>query len=1008
MMEIYAFARSFMARHGNPDQWGPTHWPPEELIRRDIAEGRSYVCVNDGGTVIGTFFFTHGADIEPTYREITDGAWLDGSPYGVVHRIASDGSEKGVGAFCLNWAYEQCGHLRIDTHGDNTVMQNLVRKLGFVHCGTIYVEEDDAPRLAYEKSGKTTGSGRTMEMERKLLLNRDWHFGTGVFDLGKRARGDLGSRLVNLPHDFMIETDTDPEVPSGAASGYYNAGVAHYIRELDIPQAWEGEKIFLRLDGAMMNATVEVNGNRVMLQHNGYIPFEADITGCVYPGERNRIVVTVNASMQPNSRWYSGAGLFRGVELVHTPKLHIAFGGLYGRTVKIDRAPDGSAETAFLQVSAEIENEHTENRVARVRFSLVREDTGEEVIARDALVQAPAFSRATAYTTLTVDGPRLWSAETPRLYRLRAQVTEKAVYRTHMVPVKHPSTDAEDVLFGIRTVEADVKHGLRINGREVKLKGGCLHHDNGVIGAVSVYDAEAWKVRKLREIGFNAIRTTHNPPSAALIEACDRLGMYVFDEAFDAWGMGKQPGDYNQYFDTDWEKDLTAFVRRDRCHPCVVIWSTGNEITERAGLNNGYVWATRLAETIRRLDPGRPVSNGICSFWNGLDDALQTAEFRRMADPDGQVVQNADAGGKENLLWEEYTEAFANGLDIAGYNYLEDRYETDHRLFPERVILGSENYPKEIGVHWPMIEKTPWVIGDFTWTAWDYIGEAGIGKTVFLDPDDPRIQGAFNPWEFGSPYPWRTANDSDFDIIGRVRPQGIYRRIVWGSGETALFSYDPANYGKAEGISPWGFPAVRPCWNWQGREGMPVRVAVFSAAEETELFLNGNSLGRRKAGEAAVHGLPYTFLFETEYAPGTLEAVSYQDGREVSRASLATTGPVKAIRLVKETEGLRADGLSLAYVRVLLTDGEGRTVPDAAVKLTAEVSGQAELLGFGSGNPITAENYTKGCFTSYRGQALAVLRAGYEAGEARLAVAAEDAGSAEITLAVTPAEGRKE
>ena len=439
------------------------------------------------------------------------------------------------------------------------------------------------------------------------------------------------------------------------------------------------------------------------------------------------------------------------------------------------------------------------------------------------------------------------------------------------------------MLFGIRTVEADVKHGLRINGRTVKLKGGCLHHDNGVIGAVSLYDAEARKVRKLKEVGFNAIRTTHNPPSAALIEACDRLGMYVFDEAFDAWGMGKQPGDYNQFFDTDWEKDLAAFVRRDRCHPSVILWSTGNEITERAGLNDGYVWATRLAEAVRALDPSRPVSNGICSFWNGLDDQLMTEQLRRWEE--GETLQNADLGGAKDLLWEHVTEAFANGLDVVGYNYLEDKYEQDHEMFPERVILGSENYPVQVGRHWPMIERTPWVIGEFTWTAWDYIGEAGIGRATFVEPGDPHMKEGASPWLGGSPFPWRTANDADFDITGGLRPQGVYRRIVFGSDETGLFSYDPANTGKLEVLTPWGFPGVWDSWTWRGQENRPVDVLVFSGAEEVELLVNGEAVGRLRPGEATVHDMPGTFLFHTTYAPGTLEAVSYAAaGRSPGRA----------------------------------------------------------------------------------------------------------------------------
>ena len=832
---------------------------------------------------------------------------------------------------------------------------------------------------------------------RCMKINRAWDFGPGILELNDRLHGKYGNRIVDLPHDYMIESDVYPEAPSGAAGGYYNAGVAHYAKEIEIPAEWENDRVFLRLDGAMMNATVEVNGDRVALQHYGYAPFEVDITRRVYPGQKNRIVITVNPSMQPNSRWYSGAGLFRGVELVHTPGLYIASGGLYGYTRKIEYRPDGTPETAYLQVSAEIRNAYAENRLAEVTVVLTDEKTGQTAKTSKAVTQVQAMSAGTAYMTLTVDDPLLWDAEAPNLYRLEATVKDAGTFRTHICPRERITEDKESVLFGIRTVEADVKHGLRINGKSVKLRGGCLHHDNGPIGTMTVYDAEARKIRKMKEVGFNAIRTTHNPPSSALIEACDRLGMYVFDEAFDAWGMGKQPGDYNQYFETDWEKDMTAFVKRDRCHPCVVIWSTGNEIPERGGLDDGYVWAVKLAETIHSLDPSRLVSNGVCSFWCGLDDLMQAEQMRRWAENKPGGMQNADIGGRKDLLWEQYTEAFTNGMDVVGYNYLEDRYAQDHEMFPERVILGSENFPKEIGMHWPMIERTPWVIGDFTWTAWDYIGEAGIGKATFYEPGDPNIG---DPWAAGAPYPWRTANDADFDIIGDIRPQGVYRRIVWGSKETAVFAYDPIVSGKVETLSNWGFPGVRKCWNWQGSEGKPVNIAVFSSAEETELIVNGASLGRKKAGEALIHDMPLTFLFRGVYQPGTVEAVSYTGGTEVSRATLQTTGAPVAIRLTAETDRMEADGESLCYVNAELIDGNGNTVPDADIPMTAKADGAARLQGFGSGNPVTAENYTRGQFTSYQGRALAVLRAGYETGEARLSVSAEGLGSTEIRLQV--------
>ena len=575
-------------------------------------------------------------------------------------------------------------------------------------------------------------------------------------------------------------------------------------------------------------------------------------------------------------------------------------------------------------------------------------------------------------------------------------------FRTHFIQAmeKEITSDADSVLFGIREIRADVVHGLQINGKTVKLKGGCLHHDNGPLGAVSLYDAEYRKLSILKSIGFNAVRTTHNPPSAVFMEACDRLGMYVFDEAFDAWSMGKQPGDYNQYFETDWQKDLTAFVRRDRNHPSCIIWSTGNEITERGGLGNGYTLATRLAEAVKALDPSRPVSNAICSFWNGLDDKLMEESRQKMIASFQENVQNADIGGKQDTSWEDYTEAFTNGLDIVGYNYMENKYEYDHERFPERVILGSENYPIEIGKHWPMIEATPYVLGDFTWTAFDYIGEAGIGKAVYLEPDDPDLKkGRWALSSHTSDFPWRTANDADADICGNILPQGVYRSIVWGSGKTAVFSYDPDVYGKAEVISQWGFPDVRPCWNWAGKEGKPVQVAVFSAAEEVELFVNGISAGRKKADEAPVSGIPYSFLFDTVYQPGRIEAVGYAQGKEVSRGELSTTGKPAALVLQQERGAVPADGHSVLYVKVLVVDAQGCQVPDASIALKACAEGEAlTLTAFASGNPKTAENYTSGSFTSYRGAALAVLRSGYEAGTCTLTVSGEGIGEASIRL----------
>lgn len=320
-------------------------------------------------------------------------------------------------------------------------------------------------------------------------------------------------------------------------------------------------------------------------------------------------------------------------------------------------------------------------------------------------------------------------------------------------------------------------------------------------------------------------------------------------------------------------------------------------------------------------------------------------------------VQNANESIYENL-WEEATEPFTNGLDVVGYNYMEDCYEQDHKMFPERVILGSKNFPKEIGFRWPMVEKLPYVIGDFTWTAWDYIGEAGIGKAAYVDSDDPLVKKG--PWALmpqgTSPYPWRLANDADFDITGRMLPQGAYRSIVWGSEKTFLYSMHPDTYGKTEVVGMWGFPYVLPNRNYKGYENKPIELVIFSNAEEVKILVNGNSIGKKKV--SFNHPLPNSVRFETTYSPGKVEAISFKGGKEVSRDVLLTSKEPSKIRLVPEKTTMYADGHDLIYVGIDILDEDGKVVTDAEVSLTAKVSGAMVLAGFGTGNPITDENYT--------------------------------------------------
>lgn len=816
-----------------------------------------------------------------------------------------------------------------------------------------------------------------------INIDEKWQFRRGFLDSIGMLESDPGVE-VNLPHDGMISTPVSLDAPAGSDSGYFNGGQSNYNKYIFIPEEWKDEIIGLSFDGAMMNAWVEINGSRVALQHNGYIPFFVDLTNYVTFGTGNRITINVNTSMQTNSRWYTGSGLYRGVRLMHGPRVHVVQDGIYVYTKEV---ADGYA---FLEAQVEVGNATADNRMAEVALYIYPEESDEVVAVSKQVIQVNALNKGIARLRLNVKSPKLWNVDSPNLYRVKAVVKNLGVYRTHFIKDEETTVDEAEILFGIRTISADSIRGLRINGQSVKLKGGCLHHDNGLLGAVTMYEIEARKIKRLKEEGFNAIRTAHNPPSAALVEACDRLGMYIFDEAFDAWSMGKRGGDYSQFFESDWEKDLTAFVKRDRSHPSVILWSTGNEIPERGGLGNGYILADKIAAKVRELDSSRPISNGICSFWSGLDDDLMRGQNQ---------TQNSDEG-LASTQWEEGTEPFTNGLDIVGYNYMEDIYERDHEMFPNRVILGSENFPQEIGFRWPLVERLPYVIGEFTWTAWDYIGEAGLGKTVYFDEDEPNAPKY--PWDLlpqqTSPYPWRTANDADFDITGHRLSQGNYRSVVWGSKETYLYSMHPNTFGKKELISLWGFPAVQESWNYKGYEGHNTELVVYSGAEEVEVFVNGESIGRKNI--SMERPMPYSAKFVTKYQPGVVEAVSFSNGVEISRTRLITSGEPAKIKLIPEKLSMNAGGHDLIYVNIEVVDKDNNLVTDADISLKAEANGNAELVGFGSANPITEEDYTDDNCMTYKGRAMAILRSGYEKGEVRLSVSADKLNLEEIKLEI--------
>ncbi len=808
---------------------------------------------------------------------------------------------------------------------------------------------------------------------KKHSLNHGWTIQSGEFS---RLPGMFPkTKEVSLPHDFVIETDVRPDSKNGSNTGFYSGSTVTYTKKLTIPEDWKGQRILLHFDGIYGNAKVVVNGHHVGVHHYGYTPFHMDIAPYLYEEGENRISVTVSCDAEQNSRWYSGGGIYREAALLTAPQVHLAPYGLY---VYTDHFIE---EDAFVTVEATVENHTAADRCAWVDLSVTEEGCSDIVAKGRIKVFLPAGKSAVARTRLCIENAKRWDIDTPHLYRIRAVSSDEEGIR-----------DEAETTFGIRTISVDAKYGFRLNGRSIKLKGGCLHHDNGILGAASFYDSEYRRVKLHKDNGFNALRTAHNPASSALLEACDRLGILVLEEAFDVWRMQKNYYDFSQYFDTQWQQELESFMLRDRNHPSIVLWSIGNELPEQGGLSRGYETSAMLTEAARKLDPTRPICGAVCSFFHSLDDRDNGKHWQSLMEEAaaiGGMPNNLD-GKYGRSIWNDRTEAFCAPWDVVGYNYLDYHYEAAGKQFPNRVICCTESKPGQMESYWRDVEKYPYLIGDFVWTSMDYLGEAGIGKVLYVEPEQvPKAARAINY----TTYPWRSAGCGDFDLCGFPRPQLAYRRILWGSRETYIACHDPGNMGKVELLGRYGWPDCANSWTWPVDEGSPVKVEVYSAAPEVELLLNGVSLGRK----AVEHNKA---LFETRYHRGELTAISYDGDTEISRNSLRSAGEPAGIRITADKEVLTADGQSLCFAAAEVVDKAGNPVPYAEIALTADLEGGAALQAFGSARPATEENYTTGKATTYHGKALAVIRAKEIPGTARLTVEAEalDAATLELTI----------
>jgi beta-galactosidase len=728
-----------------------------------------------------------------------------------------------------------------------------------------------------------------------------------------------------VPHDWSIESKIDPKNPAEGSGGYFPTGVGWYRRTFTVPAAWSGKRVSVEFEGVYMNATVYINGHNLGMHPYGYTSFWHDLTPHLQPGGNNVLAVRVDQSQQRNSRWYSGSGIYRHVWLNVTGPVHVAPWGVFVTT------PEVSAAQAKVSVKTRIANESSNQSNVTLR-TVVYSGSGAAVGRSNSTAEVNPAGSVEVSQEIAVEKPALWSTESPDVYRAVTQVVLDGK------PVDEVSTP-----FGIRSLEWSAEKGFLLNGKALKMTGGCVHHDNGPLGAAAFDRAEERRVRMLKESGFTAIRCAHNPPSPAFLEACDRLGMLVMDEAFDCWSRGKNKFDYSVVFQDWWQRDLDAMVLRDRNHPSVVMWSIGNEIPER-GEPLGAQEAKMLADYLRGLDKTRPITSAL-NF------------VGRWTDTDG----------------------FYAALDIGGYNYNLNSHEADHKRVPSRLMACTESFPQTTFDNWAMVTDFPYIVGDFVWTALDYLGESGLGRWYYRDLKDKA------PEAYGAPYPCHGADCGDIDMCGNRKAAAHYRNIVFGRGEKLFLGVrQPAPEGKEVHITRWGFCPVYASWTWPGMEGKPLTVEIYSRGEAVRLYLDDKLIGEKPTTRAE----RFMANFDVPYAPGILKAVAIEGGKPIAETVVRTVSEPARIRLAADRTQLRADGQDLSFITVEAIDAKGQPHPNAEHQVSFSLKGPGVIAAVGNGDMFSEEPYQGNQRKLFHGKALVVVRTSRKGGALTLTASA--------------------
>ena len=777
--------------------------------------------------------------------------------------------------------------------------------------------------------------------------------------LGDTAPG----KPVTLPHDAMLAEPRTALSAGGTNTGWYEGYDYEYRRTLTVPENELADTHILEFEGVYHNAEVWLNGQKAAFRPYGYTNFYVDCAPYLHAGENELRVIARNAD-QPNSRWYSGAGIYRPVQLWKARGAHITLNGVKIRTL--------SLQPAIVEVRVKTTAPGTVRLTVDDLPAMQQESDGEAVF------------------TLTLDNARLWTPETPNLYTCRVSFADDEVTET----------------FGVRKVEWGTD-GFLLNGKRYIIQGACIHHDNGLLGAVCDPDAVARKVRLLKENGYNAIRSAHNPCSKALLTECDRQGMLVMDEYIDHWYIHKTEHDYVDYFNDWWRQDLTDMVEKDYNHPCVVLYSTGNEVSETAQ-KRGIALTKEMTDFLHGLDDSRPVTCGVNIFFNFLssigfgvysdEKAKKEAERAEKAKQRGEKAAKKKAVGSQffnnlaGLLGDEFMkrgatlhgcdvktrDAFAN-MDIAGYNYGIYRYKHDLKKYPQRLILGSETFCNDAYKFRELAKQEPRLVGDFVWAGMDYLGEVMVGSWEYADYAET----------FDGGLGWVSAGSGRIDLTGKPLGEALYTRVALEADNGPYIAVCPVNHtGDRHSPSAWKMTNAMPSWSWTGCEGRKANVEVYARAARVELVLNGHTVGSKTLKNDCLA------RFSIPYESGTLEAVSYDAAdHEIGRYKLQSAGGATSLTL--DAEEPAAQTGHLCYVRLRYTDENGITKPLMRGNIQVQVRG-GTLVGLGSACPFNKHSYLDSETDTYYGEALAIVRMGD--GDAMTIAASDGEYSAELTV----------